>query len=41
MARFATTNALDFGRSGEVICLQGYDISTRSLQLSTSFGART
>jgi hypothetical protein len=41
MARFAIANALDFGRSGEVIYLRGDDISTISLQLSTSFGVRT
>jgi hypothetical protein len=41
MARFATSNALDFDRSGEVIYLRGDDISISSLQLSTSFGVGT
>jgi hypothetical protein len=41
MVRFATTNALDIGKSGEVIFLWGDDISASSLQLSTFFGVGT
>jgi hypothetical protein len=41
MARFATSNALDFDQSGEVIYLRGDDILTSSLQLFTFFGVRT